>query len=190
MRYFIAIFSISFFITFSSSAQGPTFEPPAMGKTAIYFARLNPIGVLSLFDFFHYDKFIGSLSGRGYFRYECEPGKQLFWAMSENKEFLTSDLQANAIYLVIADVNVGVMVARVGLRPVDATDSAVPKVESMLEKKPGSNYTAKELKERNEEFAFYVPSILKSFEKQTAKGKIFPHIAPQMAIRVLVTNPE
>jgi len=178
---------ILFLVSMVGNAQ--TFEPPQLGKTAIYFARLDVMGFMVPFEFMHQEKFIGAFAGRGYFRYECDPGPHLFWASSENKEFLTADLLPNAVYLVIVDVKMGAMVSQVGLRPVNAQDPAVPKVEAMLDKKPASNYSQKEKDERTADFSLYTPKIMKQYEKRRLAGKPIPHISENMAIRVLQVAP-
>ena len=167
---------------------GQGFQPPAFGKSVVYIAELNALGGISNFYFFNNDKFIGSLIGRGYFRYECDPGKQLFWASSENTNFLTADLLPNAIYVIIADVNMGFSDFQVSLRPVDAADSAVPKVEDMTYDKPSYN-TAAQLAAKTEYFAQRIKKNLKRYDKLKSKGAFIPNLSPSMAAKVLVTNP-
>lgn len=101
-----------------SSCFGRGFEPPSEGKAVVYFARVSSMGVMASFDFFHQEKYVGKITAGGYLRYECEPGKQLFWASGENKAFLTADLKAGETYVVIVDIKMGGMSARVALNPV------------------------------------------------------------------------
>ena len=51
-------------------------------------------------------------------RYEVDPGEHLFWASSENKEFVTADLAEGGIYIVIVNVEMGFGKARVSLTPI------------------------------------------------------------------------
>src|SRR5687767_722191 len=106
------------FVTATAMSQG--LKPPTEGKAVIYFVRVSAMGALIPFDFFHEKKYIGQFSGRNYMRYECDAGEHLFWASSENKEFLTAEVKAGETYIVIVDVEMGIGIARVGLTPIDA----------------------------------------------------------------------
>lgn len=59
------------------------------------------------FEFFHHARYIGVFKGENYMRYECDPGEQLLWASSENKEFVTSELMPGGTYIVVVDVIMG-----------------------------------------------------------------------------------
>ena len=131
----LLIVSILIFTAFSN-LFGQGFQPPAEGKAVIYFTRVTLYGKPVEFEFFHQDKYIGVFKGDQYMRYECDPGTQLFWASSENKEFLTAELEADKIYIVMVDVIMGVMKAHVGLTPVtiDKTED-IHKVKLLVDKK-------------------------------------------------------
>ncbi|MCK7473931.1 MAG: hypothetical protein MZV49_11315 [Rhodopseudomonas palustris] len=112
------------------------FQPPAEGKAVVYFTRVTFYGKPVEFEFFHQDKYIGVFSGDEYLRYECDPGTQLFWASSENKEFLTAELEADKIYIVMVDVIMGIMKAHVGLTPVTIDKSEdIHKAKLLVAKK-------------------------------------------------------
>jgi len=84
----------------SSSLFSQGFQPPAEGKSVVYFVRVSGYAGAISFEYFHQDKYIGIFKKKNYIRYECNPGKQLFWASSENKEFVTADLKEGGTYII------------------------------------------------------------------------------------------
>src|SRR5688572_4466904 len=108
---------IVFFIG-SSSVFAKGFQPPAKGKAVVYFVRVTSWGGSSSFEFFHQNKYIGVFKKVNYLRYECDPGEQLFWASTENKEFITADLKEGGSYIIIVDVIMGAWKPRVGFNPI------------------------------------------------------------------------
>ena len=116
----VAFFLLSFACCSSLFAQG--FQPPSEGKAVVYFTRVSSFGALVSFEYFHQDKYIGVFKGKNYLRYECNPGENLLWASSENKEFLTADLKAGGTYIVMVNIAMGVGKARVDLEPVTPTN--------------------------------------------------------------------
>ena len=103
------------------NAQG--FKPPSTGKSVVYIVRVTDNGITTSFEYFHQDKYIGIFKGKNYMRYECNPGKNLFWASSENKEFITADLKEGGTYILIVDVYTGAIKYRVGLIPITEKDT-------------------------------------------------------------------
>lgn len=100
----ILALALSFF-TFSSYSQG--FEKPSEGKAVVYFVRWTNLGPIYNFTYFHNDKYIGEFKGKGYIRYECDPGKHIFWASSQNKQFVTAELESNKTYMIEVGVGIG-----------------------------------------------------------------------------------
>lgn len=81
------------------------------------------MGFAVSFEYFHQDKYIDIFKGKNYLRYECDPGQNLFWASSENKEFITADLKEGGTYIVIVNIEMGAWKTRVGLAPVTVKDT-------------------------------------------------------------------
>lgn len=122
------------FVTSSSSfAQG--FTAPKENNAVIYFVRVTNWGKMSSFEFFHNQKFISVFKGKNYIRYECPAGKQLFWASSEDKEFLNCDLEAGRTYMVLVNVEMGAWKARVGLEPLTLENEDFERVKELVQKK-------------------------------------------------------
>ncbi len=163
-------------------AQG--FKEPAEGKAAIYFTRVTAYGFAVSFDFFHQDQYIGSFKKKNYLRYECEPGEQLFWASSENKEFITADLEAGKSYIVMVNVIMGAMKARVGLEPIGPSHKAFDRaVELIKEKEPikmkDKHFTKMEKKLKKRDF---MKKNLDKYHNEWKGSKNFNHISKDMAV--------
>lgn len=124
---------LAFVVFASASAQGLT--SPSEGKAVIYFTRVTDLGFAIPFQFFLNDEFIGEFAGKKYMRFECEPGEHLFWASSENKEFLTAEVEANQVYVVIVDVTMGIGIARVGLTPIGNDSELLARARKLIDKK-------------------------------------------------------
>lgn len=93
--------------------------PPGEGKAAVYFVRSSNLGFAINFSYFDSLQLIGRFSGQGYMRYECEPGKHLFWARSENRDFVEAEVEAGKVYFILANVVMGALKAQVDLIPVN-----------------------------------------------------------------------
>ncbi|GAB5400317.1 MAG: hypothetical protein Aureis2KO_19020 [Aureisphaera sp.] len=96
---------ITIFATHNSYSQNEYYQvpPPSPGKAVVYF--VIPVGYkpTQTFDFFEKGQFIGSIIGPNYLRYECDPGKNLFWLatrdFNEVIDFIEADLKADVIYV-------------------------------------------------------------------------------------------
>jgi hypothetical protein len=181
-KLFTLLLSLLFILHTNLFSQG--FTPPSEGKCAIYFTRVTLYGGAISFDFFHQDKYIGRFKGKNYLRYECEPGEQLLWVSSENKEFVTSELEAGKSYIVLVNVIMGVWKARVGLEPIDETHKAFVRAKELIKNKPAVVNTPskkakveKKLKKKN-----FIENNLKRYENEWKSKYNFRHINKDMAI--------
>jgi len=68
-------------------------------KATVYFTRASGLGALINFTFFDGEQVIGKFNGTKYMKYECEAGKHLFWARSENESYVEAELEANKMPL-------------------------------------------------------------------------------------------
>jgi hypothetical protein len=131
----ILLLLVFFCVTHLAQAQG--FTPPADSNAVIYFVRVTNFGALASFEYFHNQKFIGIFKGKNYMRYECPSGEQLLWASSEDKEFIKCDLKAGETYVVLINIEMGVLKAQIGLEPVTVDNEDFKRVkELVLSKKP------------------------------------------------------
>ena len=62
--------------------------------------------------------------------YECEPGRHLFWARSENKSFIAGELQPDRIYFLEAVPDIGAL--KSGVQLYQITPKQDKRVEKML----------------------------------------------------------
>ena len=162
-------------------AQG--FKPPADGKAVVYFVRVTSLGFAVGFQYFDQDKYIGLFKGKSYFRYECDPGKHLLWASSENKEFLTADLKAGGTYVVIVDVAMGIGKARVGLTPVgDTNTEAFKRARGLVHKKPPEVNEQEKIDKMQVKLKGFMADKLKMYEEHWKAEKNFKSIEADMAL--------
>ena len=154
-----------------SFAKANEITPPSEGKAVVYFVRTSSTGILINFSYFDKDKFIGKFHGHGYFRYECEPGEHVFWAKSENRDFITADLEAGKIYFVEADAKMGGLKARVELRPVTPTQDKklMNIIEYMVNKREPEIFTADYLQTENEKWKDDIQKGLDRYQELLTK---------------------
>ncbi len=170
------------FCSFSSLAQ--EFIPPAKGKSVIYFVRMEA-GVFSMADFYFFDtdKLIGYFHGAKYIRYECEPGEHMFWARSENRDFITANLLKDKIYLIEAVPVLGAMKDGVRLDFVDLKDSVIKqRLAKILDKEPVT-ITDEKHKKKTEELKEPVAKGLAKYKEEVNAGKKMLRIEKVMFVK-------
>lgn len=166
----------------SLCAQG--FTPPAEGNAVIYFVRVSNFGGAASFEYFRDDRFIGIFKGKNYMRYECPPGKSLFWVSSEDKEFLDCDLEAGQTYVVLVNIEMGAWKANVGLEPITPENEDFPRVKELVKSEPPVitspekiKDTEAKLKERR-----FVENILERYESEWKNSKHTKKVTREMSI--------
>jgi len=176
------IFSV-FILLGSTTISAQGFQPPADGKAVVYFVRTTSVGGAISFEHFHGDKYIGAFKGKNYMRYECNPGEQLFWASSENKEFITADLVAGETYIVHVNILMGGWKAQVGLTPISIndTDSFEKTKKVILKKKPVVTSQSK-IDEKNVKLETFINEKLDMYNSTWKNEKNYKHISAEMAI--------
>jgi hypothetical protein len=76
-------------------------------KAEVYIIRNDLNAIFNTYEFYNNDKFIGRLKGLKYLKYECNTGKQLFWAAADNLDFIQLDINSSEIYIIEADYKMG-----------------------------------------------------------------------------------
>jgi hypothetical protein len=143
------------------------FKKPSEGKSLVYFVRTKGTGSLINFQFFDGDKFLGKMNGANYFIYECEPGNHVFWATSENKDFIQGELMEGSTYIIQSKPQAGGFTVRVALEQVfPNNDKLLKKVHKVLSKKSEYNFKGK-----NEDFSLLIRDGMKRLEKIKHKVK-------------------
>ena len=164
-------------------AQG--FQPPAEGKAAVYIVRVSAYGGTTSFEYFLQDKYIGIFKGVNYLRYECDPGANLFWASSENKEFITTDLKAGGTYVILVDIIMGAWKARVGLKPVTASaedKEILDRVKKVVNSREPTITPPEKVEAMNVKLADFIKEQLNNYENEWKGTKNFKHVSADMAI--------
>jgi hypothetical protein len=172
------VFLMSVLSTTTLFSQG--FQPPVDGKAVVYFVPQKAAGP---YQYFHNDKYIGEFKGKNYFRYECDPGKQLLWASSENKEFIEADLKAGGIYVVMVENDMGAFVARVSLEPITAINSEeFLKIKAMVMKKAPVVTPQAKIDELNIRLKDFIAEKLNMYNTEWKQKYPYSKITPDMAI--------
>jgi hypothetical protein len=178
-----SLLAIVVLVLFGGRIYGQGFKPPEEGKAVVYFVRVSSYGFAVSFEFFHQDRYIGVFKGENYMRYESDPGEQLFWASSENKEFVTSELKPGGSYIVVVDVIMGFWKAHVGLTPISANDTDLfQRAKKVIIEKPPIEITDAQIEKMNKKLSDFIPEQLDRYEKEWKQEHNFKHIAADMAI--------
>jgi hypothetical protein len=176
-------FLISLLLTITAiSLRAQGFQPPAPGKAVIYIYRVTSYGFAVNFEYFHNDKFIGAFKGKNYMRYECDPGEQLIWISSENKEFVTCDLKAGGSYLLLVYLYPGVMKARMESSPISASDERFQDAKAFINKEAPVVTPQEKIDATNKKLAKFIAEQLKRYNEEIKGIKEVDHISADMAI--------
>ena len=133
MRKFAFLFLLAGVICTAAGAQEQ--PSPHSGKALVIFERPPLTAFAVQFRLFDSTKYLGLISAGGHLVYECPPGKKLFWALSENRDFLEADLEAGQVYLIQALVQAGAVKARVKLQPYDPKGKRAEKIKQQFIKR-------------------------------------------------------
>jgi len=106
---------------FAQKVTTQAIDKPAEGKSLVYILKTGA-GMLLNFRVYDKDKFLGAIPSGKYLVYECEPGEHLFWATSENRDYVEANLEPNMIYVINAEGQMGAFIASVNLRPLKPTE--------------------------------------------------------------------
>jgi len=178
-----SLLTVFVMVLFVGIAFGQGFKPPAEGKAVVYFVRVSSYGFAVSFEYFHQNSYIGVFKGENYLRYECDPGAQLFWASSENKEFLTSELNPGGSYIVVVDVVMGFWKAHVGLTPISADDTELfQRAKAVITGKSPVEISDAQIEKMNKKLSDFIPEMLNRYETEWKQEHNFKHIAAGMAI--------
>lgn len=126
------------------------FKKPSEGKALVYITRSASAGFAINFKFFDGDNYLGKFNGGKYLVYECEPGEHLFWAKSENFDFVEANLEAGKVYILDAVGKMGGLKAAVQLKPLEKNDEKhLGKIIKVINKNKEVQLNAEELDEND-----------------------------------------
>jgi|AntDeeMinimDraft_5_1070356.scaffolds.fasta_scaffold23978_1 hypothetical protein len=110
----LVIFSLICSVSYSQEVR-----KPSEGKALVYFTRVGATGFLINFKYFDGEKYLGKFNYGKFLAYETDPGKHLFWAKSENIDYIEAELEAGKIYIIDSEPQMGAIKAGVKLVPFD-----------------------------------------------------------------------
>lgn len=174
------LFIISLFLI-TLSAIGQNIEPAPADKAVVYFTRTSSMGFAINFSYFDSTTLIGVFNGPKYIRYECEPGRHIFWARSENKDFVEAELEAGKVYFIEAIATMGAVKAGVDLVPVDPNDvRMMKKIFKLLAKRYSESFTADELQFESTRLQDVIARGIEKYTNDKNTGKIYPQLTKEM----------
>jgi len=107
----------------------------------------------------------------------------LIWASSENKEFVTCDLQAGGTYILQVDVIMGAMKARVGFTTFGASDNErFQRAKDLIMKEPPVEISQDKIDDMNKKLDKFINEQLQKYNDVWKSEKNFKHISADMAI--------
>ncbi|AXG68902.1 hypothetical protein KORDIASMS9_01120 [Kordia sp. SMS9] len=194
MKKLHTFFALLLCLGFSSilTAQEEKITPPAQGKAVIYLVRTSSAGSIINFKYFDGETYLGKFNGRKVFRYECDPGKHIFWARSENVDYVEAELKADAIYLLEVKASFGFVKAAVKFNTVDYSDKRqMKRIFRIFKKKELIDLNTHELVDESEkiyedktkEADKKIKNGLEKIAKKKQKGRKVKKITPEMVYK-------
>ena len=147
--------------------------PPAPAdKAVVYFVRISSLGFAINFSYFDSTRLIAKCNGTNYVRHECQPGPHLFWARSENRDYIEAELEAGKIYFVEVQPQMGGLKAAVQLSPVTPdNEKRIGKILKLIGKKSPESFSSEELSRDEEEMQDIIKRGLEKYKEDKEKGK-------------------
>jgi hypothetical protein len=159
------------------------FQPPSAGKSVVYFVRPKGYRNKVEYQFFNNDKFIGVMLGGNYMRYECEPGKQLFWTFLENHKYMEANLEAGKVYIVKAFITEGVIQLRVFWGPVKYSEKErFEESRNMIMTMAPYIPADEDLIKMNKKLSKTIEKNLKRYKERKENDDAIDILSPDMAI--------
>lgn len=169
--------SILLLLAITSAAFAQEIPPPPAGMSTVYFFRTSSLGAAINFSYFDSTRLIGRFNGPKYIRYDCRPGAHLFWARSENKDFIEADLQPDKIYFILAVPQMGAFKAAVQIEAVDPGDiKTLEKIAKLMAKKPGETFTPEKLASDEKDLKDAVANGMERYQELKAKNTAIPKL--------------
>lgn len=172
MKIYILSLFLLLGLSFSKSFGQINVPPPAAGKSAVYFVRTSNMGMAINFSYFDSLQLIGRFAGPAWIRYECEPGHHLFWARSENRDFVEAELEAGKVYFILADVAMGGIKAQVDLIPVNPKidTKIMGRINKLINKSAGEHFSEEELARDRADLEKAVERAMITYAEEQRKG--------------------
>lgn len=159
------VLNLIMILLFSTIAFAQEQEVDNKEKAVVYFVRASGLGSMINFTYFDGDKVIGQFKGQNYMVYECDPGKHLLWARSENKFYVEAELEAGKTYLIDVIPQMGGIKAGVKLVPVDVKNYFLKKVQKLVTKKDPIKLKDTQLENLQTKMSDVIERGLEKYEK-------------------------
>jgi hypothetical protein len=183
MKNLIILTALIFF--FLPDCESQNIQPAPPDKAVVYFVRPSSLGFAVNFTYFDSTKLVGKFNAPRYIRYECDPGRHLFWARSENKDFVEAEVDAGRIYFLEAIPHMGALKAAVELKPLDLMNQKeLKKVFDLLEKKPSETFTALDIEMETQNMLDVIARGMEKYKEDKAKGVVFEHLDRNMYLNL------
>jgi hypothetical protein len=182
MKTSVTLLFLSLALMSTSVLKAQGFKTPAPGKANVYFVSLKKKSMT--FEFFLNDKYIGILGKDNYMVVECNAGKQLLWASSEGKYFVSSDLSTGGSYIIIVETTMGFWRNNPKLVPITSAHPDFNAAALLIKSKPSMVTPQNKIDKMNQDMGQFIPDNLNNYETKLKNEKQFPSITPEMAIPV------
>lgn len=180
-------FALAFCLLSFTAVVAQVLKTPSEGKALVYFVRPSGLGALINFKYFDGEKYLGKFSAGKYLAYECDPGSHLFWAKSENMDFVEAELEAGKVYIIQAEPMMGAIKASVQLIPLNKSDKRYEKrkkhIIKALSKDDAFVYNPEQ--DSPDEYADLIKKGNEKFAKRKGKNDTFLKVDADV-----VANPE
>ncbi|MGC4103715.1 hypothetical protein [Ferruginibacter sp.] len=106
-------------------------------------------------------------------RYECTPGRHLFWGRSENRDFIEADLEAGKIYFIEAVPQMGALKASLNLKAInpDADAKAMKRILKVIRKKKDKSSSEEDQASETEDLGEVIKRGLERYQEVKNKNK-------------------
>lgn len=171
-------------IVLSGVAQN--IEPAPADKAVVYFMRTSSLGMAINFSFFDSTTLIGVFNAPKYIRYECEPGQHIFWARSENKDYIEAEVEAGKIYFIEAIPLMGAIKAGVDLQPVDTNNEKQMKaIRKLMTRKLPEYFTPEKLQYETARLQDVIQKGIEKYHKDKSEGTFYPQLSKDMDLKMV-----
>lgn len=166
-------------LNLSSAKKTLGFVKPDKGYVAVYFVRKSVYAAAWRINVFDNRQYIGGTISGTYMRYECDPGKHLFWFWGEDnkdKFYLPADLELNKTYIIEIsasllpnkqrrEIDKGEFPYEIEVIPASMSDSKkLNKLISVVKKNNLRSYPEHVIIKLNSEYEFEIRKSLEEFE--------------------------
>jgi len=141
-------------------------------KAEVYIIRNDLNVIFNTFEFYNNDKFIGGLKGLQYLKYECNTGKQLFWAAADNLDFIELNIKSSDIYIIEADYKLGFFKGRVKLNLVPLNSKNYIFFRNKIQNKKPVQFRTNEILSMNLKRKKIISKAINKYSSQKETGLV------------------